>query len=197
MDYKTLFGQVAGLVALAAFVPYIVSILLGKTRPNRATWIIWTLVGVMLATSYHYSGDHLTIWVPVSYVIGPFVTMLLSIRYGEGGWTSLDRACLLLAVVSVFPWWLTGEPLVALLLNLFVDSLGVVPTLHKAYTEPETEDRLTWSMFCLANTLNLFALRQGTFAETAYPVYMFVAVGLVTIFIFVRRYQLRHQLQLS
>ncbi len=33
-------GWVAGVLSLVAFVPYIVAILRGETRPNRATWWI-------------------------------------------------------------------------------------------------------------------------------------------------------------
>lgn len=197
MDLYAWLGVVAGLVGLLAFGPYIMATLLGVTRPNRATWAIWSLVGVMLATSYFSaSGERVTIWVPISYVIGPIVTALLSIWYGVGGWTRLDRLCLIIAAISAVMWWLTGQPVLALLLNLLVDLVGVIPTLRKAYNEPESEDRLAWTMSCLANGLNVLALNpfriaEWTFAESVYPLYMFVAVGLVTSFIYVRGYQLR------
>src|SRR5688572_11025851 len=94
-DITAMAGKVAGVVSFVAFVPYILAILRGETKPNRATWWIWTVVGFMLGASYYSSGANNTIWVPVSYIVGPLVTALLSIKYGEGGWNRFDKGCLL------------------------------------------------------------------------------------------------------
>ena len=91
---QELLGQLAGIVSLLGFFPYILATVQGKTRPNRATWWIWTLVGGMLCASYAASGAQHSIWVPVSYVVGPFITAILSIKYGEGGASRFDRTCL-------------------------------------------------------------------------------------------------------
>ena len=76
-------GWVAGVLSLVAFVPYIVAILRGETRPNRATWWIWTTTGGVLLASYYFSGADTTIWVAVSYFVASLVTAVLSIRYGR------------------------------------------------------------------------------------------------------------------
>lgn len=179
-------GKVAGVVSLVAFIPYILAILRGETRPNRATWWIWTVVGLMLGASYYSSGANHTIWVPVSYIIGPLATAILSIEYGEGGWTRFDRSCLLGAGVSMVLWWIFSSPLIALLINLFIDLMGALPTIRKAYHEPESEDRLTWALFFAGNTVNLFAVETWTFAISVYPIYMFLGSGIITALVFFR-----------
>src|SRR5690242_18066463 len=70
---QALLGALAGALSLLGFMPYIVEIVQGKTRPNRATWWIWTVVGAMLSASYYASGSPHAIWVPLSYVVGPLV----------------------------------------------------------------------------------------------------------------------------
>ena len=173
-------GWVAGVLSLAAFVPYIVAILRGQTRPNRATWWIWTTTGLVLGASYYSSGAETTIWVPVSYIVGPLVTAVLSIRYGEGGSTPLDRGCLLGAGSGLLLWWWFNSPVVALVMTLGVDFLGAVPTIRKAYRAPHTEDRLAWALFIAGNTFNLLAVERWVFAIAVYPVYMFLASGTIT-----------------
>lgn len=180
-------GKVAGVVSLAAFVPYVIAILRGKTQPNRATWIIWAVVGFMLAASYYTSGANHTIWVPVSYVIGPFVIAILSIKYGVGGWNRLDKYCLIGAGTSVVLWWMFSSPLIALCINLFIDFLGALPTIRKAYQEPKSEDRTAWALSSIGVFTNLFAIEHWTFAIYVYPAYMFIAIGLITTLIFTRQ----------
>ena len=47
--------------------------------------------------------------------VGPLVTALLSLKYGEGGWDRFDRNCLAASLVSVVVWWVARSPLLALL----------------------------------------------------------------------------------
>lgn len=185
-DIFAIAGKAAGIISFIAFIPYIVSILRKKTVPNRASWWIWAIVGFMLAGSYYSSGAEHTIWVPVSYAVGPLITAILSIKYGEGGWTVFDRWCVTGAVVSLIPWFLFNSPLIALLINLFIDFLGALPTIRKAYRKPEDEDRLAWILFFTGNTINMLSVGRLDFAIVVYPVYMFLASGLITAFLFFR-----------
>lgn len=180
------FGMVAGVVSLAAFIPYIISILRGKTRPNRASWWIWTVVGIMLASSYSASGAKDTIWVAISYIIGPLITALLAIKFGEGGWTRFDRACIACAVMSGVLWFVFDSPMVALSINIVIDAAGALPTIKKTYKEPEGEDRVAWALFFIGNTINLFAVGTWNFAIAIYPIYLFIGSGIIAFQVFFR-----------
>jgi hypothetical protein len=167
---------------LLGFVPYIGAMVQGKTRPNRATWWIWTVVGAMLCASYDASGARHAVWVPVSYVIGPLATALLSLKYGAGGWNRFDRTCLGASLLSLVVWWLARSPLLALTANIGIDLLGALPTLRTSYHDPEAESLLSWTVFLLADTLNLCAMGSWSLAASLYPVYLFIlAAVLVTL----------------
>lgn len=186
-----LFGQIAGILSLAAFFPYIISILKGRTRPNRATWIIWTAVGFMLGASYYSSGARETMWVPVSYIVGPFTTVIFSLKYGEGGWTKFDRMCLAGAGISVVLWWLSGSALIALLINLFIDFLGALPTIRKVCFDPRGESKPAWFLFFAGNTANMFAMEKWTFAIAVYPVWMFLGSGAIAALVFFPKWRIQ------
>lgn len=173
-DFHAIAGKVAGVVALIGFVPYLISIFRRQTRPSRATWWIWSLVGAGLCATYFASGARESIWVPLSYVIGPVVTAVASIKYGEGGWARLDKVCFAAAASSFVVWFVSGSALVALMMNLGVDVAGAIPTIRKSYVDPASEDRVSWSLFFIANVLNLAALRSFSFREAAYPLYLFL-----------------------
>ncbi len=165
-------GWLSGVVALAAFVPYVRGVLRGQTRPSTASWWIWTAVGAILCASYFSVGARTTIWTPIGYVIGPLVIAVLSIRFGARGRTRLDAFCLLAATVSLLLWWWTGSARLALVLNILVDACGALPTIRKSIVEPESEDRVAWTMFLAAGLLNIVAITPWTWANAAYPLYL-------------------------
>ena len=172
-------GLLAGLLSLAAFVPYIIAIVKGATKPNRATWWIWTTNGLILLASYYASGAESTVWVAVGYFVGSLLTAVLALRYGEGGWSSFDRSCLLGAGSGLLFWWMFNSSIVALVTTLSVDFAGALPTIRKAYRAPETEDRVAWGLFIFGNTVNLLAVEAWSFGIAVYPVYMFLASGTI------------------
>lgn len=188
-------GRIAGFISLAGFVPYLVDTLRGRTRPNRATWWIWTLVGGGLFLSYRTAGGGESLWVPLSFVVGPLVTAVVSLRYGEGGWSRLDRLCLGGALASLCLWGLWGSAVAALWLNIVIDAFGAVPTIVKAWRDPDSEHLLAWLLFLCGNGLNLLALPHLLPAVAAYPVYLFALAASVVACIlrgrFARRYIFR------
>lgn len=185
-SFEQIIGFSAGLLEFWAFILYYISILNGKTRPNRATWFVLTVVGVLIVMSYYASGARDTLWVPISYAVGPFIAFLLSLKYGEGGFTPFDRFCLLACLVSIVFWKISHSPAMTLFANLLIDFFGLLPTIRKAYLDPKSEDRAAWSVTSLSNFLNILAVGSWTFVIGFYPVYMFLVNGLVTTLLFVR-----------
>jgi hypothetical protein len=171
--WQATLGLIAGLLSILCFVPYIISILQGKTKPNRATWWIWVVLSTVISISYYQSGATNTIWLPVFGGIGQLIIALLSLKYGVGGWTSFDRFCLIGVGISLVLWRQFDSPLIALLCNLFIDCLGALPTLKKSYYEPETENLTTWSLYLTGSTVNLFAIERFSFALLVFPIYIF------------------------
>ncbi|MGW8304196.1 MAG: tetratricopeptide repeat protein [Desulfobacterales bacterium] len=174
-------GKLAGIISLAAYVPYILSVLRKETKPNRASWIIWAVVSTIIALSYREAGASYAFLAPVGYVIGSTIVFILSIRHGVGGWTSFDRKCLIGAAISLVLWKFFDSPMSALLINLLINLLGTLPTARKAWYQPETESKVAWSLFSLGSIVNLFAVESWTFSMAVYPVSMIFLIGIVTV----------------
>jgi len=175
LNLGAILGIVAGIIAFIAYIVYIKAILKGESKPNRATWFIWTFVGLVLATSYYFSGAHNTIWVPFMEFLGPLTIAILSIKYGEGGVRSkLDLVCFVGAIISLILWFAFNSPVVALVTNLVIDVFALIPTIKKSYLRPEGEDFWAWFGTGTADTINLFAIEKLTFGVMVYPIYMLV-----------------------
>lgn len=179
-----LLGILAGVLSFAAYVLYIFSTLQGKTKPNRATWWILTLVGLMIATSYYAGGARDTIWVALSYVLGPAIIAVLSLKYGEGRWERLDQLCLTGALISAAIWYLSESALLVLFINILMDFLGLLPTIKKSYLRPEGENRAAWTLESFSGVLNMFAIERWTFAIAFYPMYLLILNVTITVLLF-------------
>ncbi|HEX2548350.1 MAG TPA: hypothetical protein VHM20_00875 [Gammaproteobacteria bacterium] len=175
-------GIIAGILSLVGYIPYIKSILERKTQPNKATWIIWAIVGGLLAFSYAAEGDPNSIWLPLGYFLGPLIVAILSFYYGYSEWSKLDYICLGIALLSILPWILSKHAYITLLINVFIDMMGAIPTIIKTYKEPETEDLTAWVIFCIANTIQLFAISIWNLAAV-YPIYLFFLASTLVILI--------------
>ncbi|MBU0532250.1 hypothetical protein KKB44_02030 [Candidatus Micrarchaeota archaeon] len=178
-ELTSIAGMAAGILGLAAFVPYIISTIKRKTKPNRASWWIWTFLGVIISASYYAVGATDTAWLTLSYVIGPFVIGLLSFKYGEGGWNRFDISCIIGAIFAAAMWWAFNAPIITLVLTIFIDAMGVLPTVKKAYFKPQSEDRVSWLIFFVAALLNLIAIESWIFEIAIYPVYMCIVESVV------------------
>lgn len=175
-------GKVAGFISLLSFVPYIYSIVKGHNKPNRASWLIWTFVGLILAWSYYVSGgDTKGWWVPISYVIGPFLVFIFSLKKGEDGWNRFDRVCLFSVALSLILWFIFNNALIAFLTNILIDFFGALPTLRKSFYRPWEENLSGWVFAFLGFSLNFFAIQDWTFTTLVYLIYNVTISGAIVI----------------
>ena len=197
IGFKSVAGVIAGGISLLAYLLYNLAIFRGETKPNRATWWILTVVGLLILTSYYAEGARETIWVPLAYVLGPLVIAILSIKRGQGGWTYFDKWCLAGSGISVLLWFLTSQPFIALCINIFIDFLGLLPTIKKSYEKPESEDRTAWVVEVIANAINLLAVKSWIVTLYIYPVYLVVINSVVAILLIIGRSKNRSSRSLS
>lgn len=179
-DFNAMTGLAAGVLSFIAYALYIVSTIRGKTKPSRSTWWVLTLVGIMIASSYYAEGARNTIWIPLSYIAGPLIISVLSLKFGDGTWEKLDIICLTVAILSAVIWYLSNSALLVLLINILIDAVGLIPTIKKSYLRPDGEDRLAWTIETLAGFLNLFAIQSWTFGIAFYPLYLISINGTIT-----------------
>jgi len=154
--YKEFFSLAAIGLTIYAFFPYIRSILQGKTKPHVFSWIIWgsTTFIVFLAQLADKGGAGA--WpIGISGIITFYVAILAYLKKSDSSITKSDWLFFILAMTSLPFWYLSSNPLWAVVILTSVDVIGFGPTIRKAYFQP-FEEQLTF--FILMATRNLFAL---------------------------------------
>lgn len=178
------FAIIGALIYVIAFSRYIYSTLKDKNKPNRATWFIWAFLGFILLASYYASGARETLPLLIVNQFGMCIIFLISLKFGEGGYTKFDLYCLFGAIVSILVWFVSNNPLYALLLGISTDLFGALPTIKKAIENPIHEDKITWFLFLLGNTFNFFAISSWNFEIYIYPLYMVLLCFTMCILLF-------------
>jgi hypothetical protein len=182
---KETFTILAGIIFVAGYVPYIISIVRGKTKPAKASWIIWLSLDMITIASM-LAMDSLNGQI-IGAVIGAWVVAILALKYGIPGWTLLDKLCIAGAVFGIAMWQIFDSPLLGIIINLSVTFLGSIPTFTSAWKDPSREDKLAWVLFLISCICALIAVPKWDISNAAQPITFFVIELIVVLIIFLRK----------
>lgn len=178
----------AAIVGLAA-VYYMLDVIRGNSRPQRTSWAVWTVIGVLGFGSADSAGAGPGAYAAAVYAIAYICTFLLSLnrRYGKPGGMRYDLPLGILAVAAVLVWrfgGLTND--LATGFAVSADALALWPTLRDAWRQPGSESRAAWIADGVGTGLCVIALPRYDFAASAYPIYLFLGTSAVAVTIVVR-----------
>ncbi len=177
--------------------PYVRSIIKTKkegeerTELNRASWLIWAAIGIINLFAYFSAGEKETIWFVVVGALNPTILFVLSLKFGEKYWYGADTICLVLAIVALVLWKTTDNPLLALATCLSADALAIIPTFIKVRNNPLSENLTGWFIGLLASFSNMIAVKEWTWANGIYTLYMVVGFLAIVWVIVLTRWQKR------
>lgn len=170
-----IFGYISAILSILMIAPYIRDIFLKKTKPERASWFIWTVLGFIAFFSQFAKGASSSLWLTTGQTIAVLIVFLLSIKYGVGGLTNRDIKALIAASVGLVLWYLTNEASYALIIVILIDATGTLLTVLKGYKEPETETMSTWIISGTSGIFGALAVGMINPILLAYPLYIVIA----------------------
>lgn len=165
-------GISAAILNAVAFVPYISTILSGKTKPERSSWWIWSILMAIAFAAQIAAGATWSALLTAVFFIGNVVVALLSLRYGYGKFSFKDGAAIVAALIGVALWAATNNPLIALLVTIVVDFLAYWLTIIKSWKAPYSENLLAWSLMTTAAILSILSVGEFNVTLVLFPVYV-------------------------
>lgn len=162
---------------------YLASTLRGRTRPNRVTWFLWTLLPTVVLVGQLAEGVELTVLLTVSAVVMPALIFAASFTKHNADFvlTRFDLVCGGLSLLGLLLWGLTRDANVAIALTIAADALAGFPTIRKAFLRPETEDATAYVLATVAAGITLLTIDTWTFAEYGFAVYVMGICGLIAV----------------
>jgi hypothetical protein len=186
LQYLVLVGAAFSLYSCFS---YIQDIRHGTTRPNRVSWLLWSiapLIGTVAALASGVTWAALPVFMSG---FGPLLVFLYSLGNRNSYWQLglfdyLCGACSLLALVL---WGVTRHPEVAILLAIVSDALALLPTLVKAWREPKTESALAYFAGVCSALTSFAAVSAWEFAQIGFPIYLIISNSSVLLALYRRR----------
>jgi hypothetical protein len=184
-------GLLAGLISVLDGVPYIRDVLRGTTRPHRGAWLIWSSLTIVALLSQLADGAGWSIVMVAAQAVATTLIFALSIPRGVGGLSRVDLTVLAVAALGVIGWSAFSEPVVATICVVLADTLGVCLMLPKTWRDPGSETVATYALASVSGFLSALAVGALEFALLLYPLYFFLANGLIALVIVGRTRALR------
>lgn len=167
-----IFAVGAGVIVSIGAPFYLRDILRGKTRPERTTWLIWSVLAIIAFFSQLKLGARWSLVFIGLGAVGNLIVYGLSLRHGYDGWKGGDKLALVVAGLGLVVWAVTRSPLAALLGVVIADFAGGVLTIQKAYRKPRSETTITWLFASTAWLLAALSVGRFSFDLLIYPLYM-------------------------
>lgn len=186
---KSFLNAVAVILTFAAFVPYIVSVRRGKTKPHVFSWLIWGLATVIVFFAQLADGAGVGAWsIGLSGVLTLYIAFMAYQRRSDTAITRSDWVFFLLALASLPLWYFTRNPFWAVVILTTVDTLGFVPTFRKAYYAPYEEQLLLYVVMTVRNLVSIPALENYSWTTVLFPAVLSLTCALFIWMVMVRRF---------
>lgn len=172
------------ILSLISPIFYTRSMVTHKAKPHRVTrLIVWIasiagLIGVLGSTNTAGIIFAAIFLARASYLL------VMSFIYGVGGASRLDKSCLIIGLVALALYAITGNGLLAISLGILADLIGYIPTFVKTWHEPQSEDPTFFIIEGVAALLGVIAIWELR-VDILFPIY-FVACSVIVVLLIYR-----------
>ena len=168
----------SAVISIAGSVAYIRDTISGKTKPNRVTWSMWALAPLIgTAAALYAEAD---IWATSRIFLAGFLPLIVfsaSFVNPKSYWklTTFDLLCGACSVLALLLWIGIDSPRLAILFAALGDGFAAVPTIRKAWKNPETETGLTYLAGFIAVVLIIPSIPKWDIENSAFQIYLLIA----------------------
>ncbi len=181
MDKALFFGFTALILNFIGYVPYIRGIFEGKVKPQRITWGIWSILTLVAFVNQVMNGGGWSSLFFGSTTALVLLVFIISMRKGVGGSSRFDQIILGVAALLFTYWIFSQDTYYSTLIAVAIDGVGALPTVIKAYRQPDTEVYLQWVLAGIAGLFSMVAVPAYSFILLVYPAYVFLMNAVVVV----------------
>jgi hypothetical protein len=150
---------------------YIRDTLRGVTSPNRVTWALWALEGILGFGVELQQHVGLASLMTLMLGVVPLLVLLASFKNPQSVWKlgPFDVVCGSIALAGLVFWAFVNEPTVALVSFVAADQIASLPTLRKSWLAPSTESPRLFVLGAFNCAITLLTLKTFSTAGALFP----------------------------
>ena len=176
------FVILGAIIAAAGSLSYLIDTLKGKVKPNRVSFLLWSLAPLIAFFAEIKQG--VGIQALMTFVVGflPLTIFIASFVNKKAEWklTGFDLMCGALSIVGLVFWYITKSGDIAIIFSILADGLAAIPTVVKSFNFPETESAWPYFASTISAILTLLTIKVWNVANVGFPLY----IVLITLVIF-------------
>jgi hypothetical protein len=175
------FVIIGTLISVTGSVAYLVDTLKGKIRPNRVSFLLWSIAPFIAFAAQIKQGVGLEALMTFSTGFLPLLVFLATFINKNAEWRirRFDWLCGFLSVIGLILWIITRVGNIAIIFSILADGLAALPTIVKAYKYPDTELAWPWLATSLGVVLTLLTIAHPNFTNSGFIIYILIADSLV------------------
>lgn len=170
----------------ASVVPYLMGVWRGEFHPNVVSWVLWSVIGLVMLLSYKSTGAGDNIWMGVVSFTNPLAVAVVAI-WRNGGWenpTALEWIAVGICVVALERYIRfhrnEKRAAAALYTTILADVCAATPTILLAWQSPMSEQPIPWAIYGIGALLVFLSIEKWRMNQWILPVYaLFVSIAVV------------------
>jgi hypothetical protein len=174
LQYLIFVGAAAQLLGVTT---YILGTYRGAIKPNRVSWLLWSIVP-MISTAASLSAGVGWAVLPVFMAgFGPFLVFICSFANRESYWKlqNIDYICGVLSLLAILLWAVTRQPVAVIVFSIIADVLACIPTIIKAWKDPATESVNPYAAGLFSSLTSFLIIKVWIFPAYAFQCYLILA----------------------
>ena len=192
MELNQIFWIISWILITGFCSIYLWSVLKWETKPHVYTMFLYVVITSVIFYSQIIAWAwYGSIYVGITWLFWILI-FILSFWYGTEDITFSDKVALILAVFSIPLWYVTGNPLLSVILLMIVDIFSSYPTIRKTLNDPYSENLPAFIVEFVWISFSILALSQINFISAWYLIYimLFDILMLYILFFWRRRKQI-------
>lgn len=171
----------SSLLTIGAMLPYLMGVAHGKDKPRIVSWFIWSLlagIGGAVALASHQLPSAAYLFATC---IASAAVVVLGFKNGIKKVEKLDIFCLIGAVIGLSTWIFFHSPTATVIIVIFIDFVGAIPTIKHGWLYPHEETWLTFALFVVAEIITLSISDYHVFNGYAITLFYLLEDGTLTL----------------
>lgn len=168
-DHAPYWATLALAFMLMGMVPYLWGLWQGQIKPHLFTWIIWTLMTIIVAGGQVTAGAGAGAWPALVTAVYCIIVLVASISKSDKDITRSDWYFLVVGLSAIPVWLFTSDPTWAVVLVTLANVVAYGPTIRKSWPRPWEEALLTYLSNIGKHAATLMAISQYNIATVFFP----------------------------